>query len=490
MRAMYDRCRWVGLLSCVLAGCGGSAENLRPMASTASTPGPASLVCPEAGGATWHELVTARFVYDTDLPLEKAQRNAAALEAIAGALDALMGKPADDGRTVVVDFARESDFHVLRPGRGYGGFRLLGEPRPSVLVGGSTAHRVTFLLALARMNERFPSGPIWLRQGLADYFSTMSFAPDAIVLAKYPWSGPLVPVADALAVKDAEFYGPRFDAFHNTDYAFVHLLRARYAERLKKYIAAIEAGAHHDAAWRNSFGDVPLDKLQAEVAGYSQAAPETIPVASRRAAPAAPTVRELADAEIHALWLAARDWDQAKPDAIEKDLAEVRRLAPDSGRAHYFAAWRLHDEDRPEEAAAELEKAAAAGVDEETVLFRRLFWDDARAKKSGAPVATLLPEVRRLGRIAKQPSSLNNIAWMLAVAKLPDEGLPFARRALALRPLYPAALDTLAFLLYEKGDVRGALETQERALAILNDDEPSPLMLEHLKLYRTAGPTP
>ena len=85
---------------------------------------------------------------------------------------------------------------------------------------------------------------------------------------------------------------------------------------------------------------------------------------------------------------------------------------------------------------------------------------------------------------ADDPQSLNNLAWVLA-AQDKSGALPFAEKANKLSPTTPAMMDTLALALATDGQIKRALDTQKRAVALAPEN---PLLKFNLaKLYIKAG---
>jgi Tfp pilus assembly protein PilF len=66
---------------------------------------------------------------------------------------------------------------------------------------------------------------------------------------------------------------------------------------------------------------------------------------------------------------------------------------------------------------------------------------------------------------ANHVAALNNLAYALAVhRKMPKEGLPFARRAIAAAPTSPTVLDTLGWIHYLLGDHASAAKLMDEVL--------------------------
>ncbi len=499
--------RWLGAIL-LAAGCAASPAPPRQTAAAPPPRGasgdlfsqfisadprePPPFFCPEAGGAPWRSFTSEHFVLLTDLPERAARLHVAANERIEQGFETILRKPMEPGRLEVVEFSRAADLHTLRYGVG-GWFQRdtgpdgLGAPR---LVVGPTAFNVfAHELAHRFLKARIAFAPPWLNEGLAEYYQTISVFADTVEVGSTDFSGEPLPIGDVLDATRKEFYGPLIGEYYRTSWALVHMLRERdgiYAPRYTKYVAALVGGAHHDRAWKESFGDVPLAKLQDDLVAYMKAPTHELITVPFEAKPLPePEVRVLSDAEVHLLFLdVVPAWNVRTIDQVRRDLAEARRQAPDSPLVAQWAATLAEYDGRDDEAERELRKAIATGTDDERFRLALARLHEHQAETSGAPVTLVEPEFRDLTPLARRRSTLNAIAWVHALANHPDAGLPLARRAVAEDPGCYACRDTLALLEFEKGDFEAALAEQERAVALVNDRPTDQTMLQHFELFR------
>src|SRR5262249_52560715 len=132
-----------------------------------------------------------------------------------------------------------------------------------------------------------------------------------------------------------------------------------------------------------------------------------------------PEARVLSDLEVHLLFLDFRQWTKNNLDAVRHDLAAAKLDAPDSPEVAEWSALLAEYEDREDEAEVELRRAVARAPDNEGLRFRLAALHYRQAEETGAPVTVLEPEVRALTPLARRPTTLNQIAWVHALANHP-----------------------------------------------------------------------
>ena len=306
--------RWAALLVSLTA-CG----SLRP-----------ALTGPEAGGPSWRELTTPHFLLRTDLGSEQAKRIITELERIEQVfIDLSPGMPVPD-RTRVLVFARQYDYDAVAPRESTGFFAR--DPRqpgsPLIVLYGSLNDRTRRVLQHELTHrfiaEQIKKPPVWLNEGLASYFETMTFHDGKLEAGIADWQfspGPYpprvepVPIEDLLRAGDKEFYGPREWEYSLTSWAFVHMLRASrpgYSERFAKYVKSLRDGVGAQAAWQAAFGDVSIRDLQVSFSNYITSPFLTaISVPYDPPAPPVPEVRILTDEEVEEFLEWLRDASKA-----------------------------------------------------------------------------------------------------------------------------------------------------------------------------------
>ncbi|WP_437805204.1 hypothetical protein [Sorangium sp. So ce1078] len=140
------------------------------------------LTCASKGGAPWVALSSQHFVMWTDLDRSEARGALAELERSYNALEDVCfpSDSPDPYRMQIVLFAREQDFRQFSPGASSGVFfhKLPNdsEPAPTMVMYGSLGEpaRITFQRGLAYhfIAQSVGPTPAWLRQGLAQFYST------------------------------------------------------------------------------------------------------------------------------------------------------------------------------------------------------------------------------------------------------------------------------------------------------------------------------
>src|SRR5262249_11556737 len=150
----------------------------------------------------------------------------------------------------------------------------------------------------------------------------------------------------------------------------------------------------------------------------------------------------------------------------EAQIDEALRQDPRNPWALFALAGTMVAKRRWDDAQQYVEQALALRPDEPRFvegLGKILFLVDV--KKADEPRWDRLDALRsRLVAPGASASALNDVAWNAAIRGRPDDGLELSRRSLAADPSCAHCYDTLAALLYEKGDVEAAIATQTLAV--------------------------
>ena len=195
--------------------------------------------------------------------------------------------------TVVIAFPDQKSFQPLKPvyqGKAVdvGGLFLPRRDVNYILLGPDTTsdalrpvfHEYSHLI----VNNVAPEIPVWLNEGLAEYYSTFEISNDGRTvvfgrlieshlrdLAEQPW----LPLKDLLATKhDSPHYneGSRRGVFYAESWLLVHMLLHGQPDRrpaFAAYTRELSTGAPPDAAWQHHFGNDDIYKAVRLYAGRS-----------------------------------------------------------------------------------------------------------------------------------------------------------------------------------------------------------------------------
>jgi len=143
----------------------------------------APLELPTDSGTNWSEIKSKHFKLVTDLDAEDADSVIRTFERTYGLLGKALfaGAAAPDFETHVLAFRTAEELHEFLPPP-YGGGYMARLPNdiqstPTVVMAGKPSPATRILLAhelTHRFNHvAFPSMPLWLNEGLAEYYSTL-----------------------------------------------------------------------------------------------------------------------------------------------------------------------------------------------------------------------------------------------------------------------------------------------------------------------------
>jgi tetratricopeptide (TPR) repeat protein len=155
------------------------------------------------------------------------------------------------------------------------------------------------------------------------------------------------------------------------------------------------------------------------------------------------------------------------------DLAGVE-MDGQSLRQHYLVGAMLRRQGRYEGALPFLQRAAALPGAGEQVLYELAIAQQESGRRRAA--AGTLEQLLRMS--PESPEYLNFYGYLLAEdGRELDRAREMIERALEADPENGAYIDSLGWVLYQQGDLEGALEQLIRAVNIVGDD---PIVLEHL----------
>ncbi|HEY3821545.1 MAG TPA: hypothetical protein VGL81_30470 [Polyangiaceae bacterium] len=498
----------VGLVSslAVLAGC---AQPLPPR--TASQ-----------GGSRWLALRTTHLLIETDLAEDDARSLSQTYETAYRELAAVVipGAEGPRERAEIVVFRDEDEFHAFGSWR-LGGFFfdrgpidlerhptiVLYAPRYGALL--DDGH-VTLLHELTHrlIHHVYGWAPIWMNEGLAQYFSTMRIDDGKVFLGEPPrwtvYNPDVLPPVSALLAMDYQHLTATDlpDDYTRTQktannylgaWALVHFFRNgpdSYRGRFQRFVSDMNRGARAKEAWSSAFGDLPAATLEADYRSYLTAERWDVFTRPLTRATVEPleSVDVIADADVHLLWLRTVAGAAGSPMAITQ-LVEAQDDAPRSAEVSY---WRgsvdffLH---RFADARAAFEVGLRQQPDDPRTLFglivtldrlARTAPPEGRAEMRGAAAMALT----RLARTAASADELALVAQSFAAAGQMTEALARADAAIALDPGSYSAHSARARVLASASRYAEAVAEQERAVALAQESLSDSSLENDLQSYR------
>jgi hypothetical protein len=526
------------LVLSTLAGCSGTARNQ------------SSSALPDSG---WLEVRTPHFLISTDLDRQMAEQVATEFESMFATLAEVgfnaAGQPPRTNINVV-HFRRTRDFRELAPKR-TGAFAMTRtgydfENRSWMVLDGELLARSREImlheLTHVFVHHYYPQAPIWLNEGLADYFSTLAQEGGFTILGrlgdprfhrgKYRvdcqsgWCSVFVPLGDVQPIKDLvamtaeQFYGDRKNEMHPSVLAAAE--QAAFSKRatasslvrfllhdpghrptFEDFLARLLAGTRAAEAWAGTVGRLSPTKLEA--AFQESLAPEDEVLVRRTeyAPPRRPpeAVRALPIEEVQLLRAQLRG--RGDPEEIAAAGAELDRVPgqfqSDSRFVTLRAGW-LHANGQPSQARAMLEQALGNQPDDPALLSSLghiLLEPAAAAGTVGAPDDTLKTLAERLARVARTAAHDHLVAVLHARQGSLALAMAHEKRALSRDGNCIHCRVFLAELYDRRGELGNALAQAQLAESLLYDGRRVPELSELIRTYqaklsaaRAAKPAP
>lgn len=473
-------------------------------------------VCPARGGPVWREIRSAHFVLRTDADRSDALTTLGDFEATYAVLQDV-GFPdiasAPPPVTVVL-FDSNAALRELTPAGVDGVFYsrlphdLEAEPTMVLPARISESGRASFTheLTHAFVRRAYGWAPIWLNEGLAQYYSTLRLEEGRVVLGKVV-AGRLAPpsmIPSARAIvgadRDTFYAGSSWDdrsvegvrqqhVYYAGAWLLVHMLMNgpdAYRARFRSFIHSVNDGERFEAAWERTFGGAAGAKLDDDFYEYLRGEEGSLMAAEtsvRRGRAVASAERVMGDEEVHLLWARLVPWEGETRKRAEADLYEAAVRAPGSSSVVYFRALFALEQGHQIEAVGMLRDALARAPDDARLLLALAFAWERPTSRDQAELAAVMD---RLARVATTIDQRIAAAAYLASVKRFDEGLAVVKRALDQDPTSWRGLATYARLLYGTGRFAEAVRAQERAAAFLPETIRDPALIEALDRYRRA----
>lgn len=264
-------------------------------ARAATATSAAALPLPAAAGDDWIELRSPSFVTITNAGEKKGREIALGFERFRSAMQMLRPQGIQQAPvpTLIVVFKSDNSFDAYKPRPDVGGGMLLGLFQQSsfgnfILINGHPARGsalpvVYHEYAHSVAHASFADLPVWLDEGLAEFYSTFEVERGELLVGK--------PVADHVRwLREKSFVslqrlfavdhsspeyneGERVGTSYSESWLVVHYLMLGGPERLQKtraFLDGISRGREPEAAFRAAFGH-GFDQLEKELRGYVNA---------------------------------------------------------------------------------------------------------------------------------------------------------------------------------------------------------------------------
>ncbi len=486
----------------------------------------APLALPADSDTGWSEIQSRHFRLVTDLDAEDASAVLTTFERTYGLLAKVLfaGEAAPDFETQVLAFRTERELHEFIPPP-YSGRYLKRLPNdiqspPTVVLAGkpSLANRVLLAHELThRFNHvAFQSMPIWLNEGLAEYYSTVRGEADRPVVGELDpdngfatgsvqsdpshvvFQGGLidiskVPLPSALMQLDRDaFYGRETELAERPSlkadekiaqnyaaaWAFTHMLM-QSSGRGGDLRRAVEDHANRRdlaAALRSIEREhAEIDRefetyLRAAIPWrqHHEGAPPPLTGASRRA---------LTGAEVLAWWTRLDSFQGRTAERSSRRLEDgVNRWSADPD-LEFLRGRRDMLTNNAKEAERHLKQALARrpGQPGYQLALALLYLRDRTGTSWSPPAREVLlaQAFETLGQVAQTPVELNTVAIYHMMKATPARALAFAERASRADPDCWSCLHTYAAATFQLGRAADAAELERSALERLPDDAPS-----------------
>lgn len=480
--------------------------------------GGAQLRGPEEGGRAWVELETEHFRLDTDAT---AGEGRALLDDLEGAYAALEGYafpflPAYQGRIQVAFFDQLGDLDLLggtSQFKGYYTTQLEAFTGQATIAVAGRASRATVRQVLTHeLTHRFvhyhmPSAPIWLNEGLAQYYETLVWEGDQLVIGNHPllarqaelgkstllyWAlepNRVLSITELNRLTPREFYQLSPEQSYPSSWAAVDaLMEQRWSPILDAYLLALHSGK-----------PTPGDAYQALISSVSEGAllahqrelivdrnqgfeVHTIP-GFPRPRPAAPSVSVLKPSKVRQLWARL----VTSPERALEEAQSAVRLDPSDPESHLVLAGVLATgvEANRAEAVSEMRKSFELGRDAPHyaagVLLLELTWPGSFPEASAA--------LRVLAKSARTAREYDITARYLLYLGKGSHAERFAMKSVRIDPGRPSSWITLAAVLGDRGKYEAAVRLLTQALA-LSDHEGASGIVEMIARYEAEAKKP
>jgi tetratricopeptide (TPR) repeat protein len=314
-------------------------------------------------------------------------------------------------------------------------------------------HEYTHLL----VRNAVRSVPIWLNEGLAEYYSTFALTSGGktaeigrpIVSHVRLLRERYLPLSELITVDlSSQLYdeGVRQSIFYAEAWALTHYLMVEVPEgpaAINRYVAELAAGSTPALAFRNAFGTTPevFDEQLRRYLAHPEFRSRTYAVPDRLRKTVVDAGRILPTGEADA-WLGDLQRRVHRTPEATTRIEQAFRVATDSAMAHLALGLLRLDEGRVDEAWPVLDEAAALAPDDFMIQFAYgMSLLRYRAQQYGQLVDRAALERSRTALMRAtelNPMASDAYAWLAYAGLLRPDSLPDAHaaivRAIALSP--------------------------------------------------------
>ncbi len=505
------------------------------------------LEAPSQDGERWIELRSQHFTLATDLEPEEATRAIRTFEHVYAVLARVIfgeSRP-PDFETQVVAFRSESEFRAFVPSP-FGGRYVRRLPNdidtsPTMLIFGrlTPSNRIMFIHELAHRFNHVALGsiPLWLNEGLAQFYSTVrgnvekpivgALDPEAGFASGSVWSDPNHVIFHGRRIPSAQLPRPsrlmRFDrdAFYGSGHridqessweqqeaasrnyaaawALVHMLMSgdsKQALRMQRFLRERASADSEDGP--QTFSDLDPDDLDREFDAYVKKA---LPWRQHHE-PAPPVVgqvqqRELKESRVLLWWARLHSFEGASTARAEQLLDRALALSRDDDPEVQFWMGRLKMIKRQPKAAEGYFKSALSSEPDNAryqTALALLYLNDKDGPGAGWPATErrvlLRGAMDQLAKVARTAVELNLVATDMIFEGKAEDALPFAQKACAADSDCWECFHTHAAAAFQTGDASAAEILERSALQRLPEEAPAKtaeILKQALQSYKTAG---
>jgi Tfp pilus assembly protein PilF len=500
------------------------------------------IALPSQGGPAWREHKSEHFTLRTDLPVDEGKGLASQLEEVHALLNTVIanGKAGDVKCTVVV-FRSRSEFLPFVPSQDvYGLFFPRSpidlDPEPTFLTSEKLDLQNRVILT-HELTHRFLARilgpmPMWLNEGLAEYYSTAHAENGKAIVGEpnllrgfttfpVPFALDLgthkrvflplrmaTPPSTLMTLNPLDFRVTEEDVGGNklvasvvnesrylSSWAFVHMLLngpPEYAERFGK---ALEGATERDVGdtFSEAFAGVPLQKIDRDFAKYlTSEGKQHFRTDFRPPAAGRVDTRELLDTDI-AITLARLSGGK---NETGKWLEQALAIEPSSPRVVLLMARYRHLTGQYAESRKAYEKLLRGSPDDADALYGygALLADDDAGWAPNVRTTDLPSVVARLAKVARSYSQLNFLASEWVTAGRAKSALDVGRKACELEPNCWECFATYARALDAVGAHAQAAHYQAMAMTRIPEKgislKAAKAAVEALLKYRRAAASP